>query len=50
LFNDLRILELEASGFRKDNHIFYENRRYLKIGEVEYPSGGVSFKYQKVFR
>ena len=50
LFNDLRILELEASDFRMDNHIFYKNRGYLKVGEVKYSEGGSSYKYQKDFR
>ena len=50
LFDDLEILELEASDFRKDNHIFYENRGYIKVGEVEYSKDSFSYKYQKVFR
>ena len=48
MFDDLEILELEASGFRKDNHVFYENRGYIKIGEVKYSDDGVSYKYQKI--
>ena len=50
MFNDLKILELEASDFRKDNHIFYENRGYIKIGEVKYSDDGVSYKYQKIIQ
>ena len=49
MFNDIEILELEASDFRKDNHIFYESRGYMKIGEVKY-SDGVSYKYQKIIQ
>ena len=47
---DLEILELEASNFRKDNHIFYMNRGYIKVGEVEYAKNSFSYKYQKVFK
>ena len=50
MFDDLKILELEASGFRKDNHIFYENRGYIKIGEVKYSDNGYSYKYQKIIQ
>ena len=50
MFNDLKILELEASDFRKDNHIFYENRGYIKIGEVKYSDDGCSYKYQKIIQ
>ena len=50
MFNDLEILELEASDFRKDNHIFYENRGYNKIGEVKYSDDGVSYKYHKIIQ
>ena len=36
LFDDLKILKLEASDFRKDNHLFYEKRGFVKIGEKQY--------------
>ena len=49
LFDDVKILELEASDFRKDNHIFYENRGYVKVGEKEYSEGSFSYIYQKLF-
>ena len=49
LFGDLKLLELEASDFRKDNHVFYENRGYVKVGEKEYSEGGFSYIYQKKF-
>jgi len=48
MFKDLKILELEASDFRKDNQIFYESRGYIKIGEVKYSDEGSSYKYQKI--
>ena len=50
MFTDIEILELEASDFRKDNHIFYENRGYVKIGEVKYSADGCSYKYQKIIQ
>ena len=50
MFNDLTVLELEVSDFRKDNHIFYENRGYVKIGEVKYSDDGCSYKYQKIIQ
>lgn len=50
MFSDIEILELEASDFRKDNHIFYENRGYIKIGEVKYSDNGCSYKYQKIIQ
>ena len=46
LFEDIEILELEASDFRKDNHAYYERRGFTKVGEVKY-SGGASYLYQK---
>jgi GNAT superfamily N-acetyltransferase len=49
LFGDLKILELEASDFRKDNHAFYENRGYVKVGEKKYSEGSFSYIYQKLF-
>lgn len=49
LFDDLELLELEASDFRKDNHTFYENRGYVKVGEKEYSEGSFSYIYQKKF-
>ena len=49
LFADLEVLELEASDFRKDNHAFYENRGYVKVGEREYSEGSFSCIYQKKF-
>lgn len=49
LFDDIEVLELEASDFRKDNHVFYENRGYVKIGEKEYFEGGFSYIYRKIF-
>lgn len=48
--SDLEILELEASDFRKDNQLFYRNRGYTKIGEIEYSKDSFSFKYQKKFK
>lgn len=50
LFDDLEVLELEASDFREDNHKFYEKRGYVKIGEIQYSEDGFSYKYQKVFK
>ncbi|HYF83494.1 MAG TPA: GNAT family N-acetyltransferase [Clostridia bacterium] len=49
LFDDLGLLELEASDFRKDNHAFYKSRGYVKVGEKEYSEGGFSYIYQKIF-
>ncbi|CQR47323.1 Acetyltransferase (GNAT) family protein [Paraliobacillus sp. PM-2] len=46
-FNDLEILELQASDFRKDNHAFYEKRGFSKVGEVQYAKDSFSYKYQK---
>ncbi|MFB1052247.1 GNAT family N-acetyltransferase [Paraliobacillus sp. JSM ZJ581] len=48
-FDDIEILELEASDFRKDNHIFYENRGFIKVGETQYAKDSFSYTYQKVF-
>lgn len=50
LFDDLEILELEASDFREDNHKFYENRGYIKVAEIKYTKDSFSYKYQKVFK
>lgn len=50
LFDDLEILELEASDFRPDNHLFYENRGYIKVGQVQYGEDSFSYKYQKIFK
>lgn len=50
IFDDLEILELEASDFRKDNHAFYENRGFIKVAEVQYTKDSYSYKYQKVFK
>ena len=50
LFDDLGILELEASGFREDNHAYYEHRGFVKVGKVMYSEDGFSYKYQKVFK
>lgn len=49
LFVDLEVLELEASDFREDNHKFYQNRGYIKVGEIKYGEDSLSYKYQKVF-
>ncbi|WP_182200971.1 GNAT family N-acetyltransferase [Paraliobacillus salinarum] len=48
-FDDLEILELEASDFRKDNHTFYENRGFIKVGEVQYGKDSFSYKYRKCY-
>lgn len=48
--SDLEVLELEASDFRKDNHMFYLNRGYTKIGEIKYSKNNFSYKYQKKFK
>ena len=50
LFDDLEILELEASGFREDNHTYYEHRGFVKVGKVMYSEDGFSYKYQKAFK
>jgi GNAT superfamily N-acetyltransferase len=47
---DLEVLELEASDFRKDNQMFYLNRGYIKVGEVEYSKNSFSFKYRKEYK
>lgn len=49
LFDDLEVLGLEASDFRKDNHSFYEKRGYVKVGVKEYSKGGFSYIFQKRF-
>ena len=49
LFDDLEILELEASDFREDNHTYYEHRGFCKVGKVMYSEDGFSYKYQKMF-
>lgn len=50
LFDDARVIELEASDFRKDNHRFYENRGYVKVGEKEYSENCFSYLYQKIIK
>lgn len=42
----VQAIELEASDFRPDNHRFYENRGYIRVGTVDH-GGGFSFKYRK---
>lgn len=49
IFEDIELLELEASDFRKDNHVYYEKRGFAKVGEVKY-SEGCSYLYQKEVR
>ena len=48
LFDDVKVIELEASDFRKDNHRFYENRGYTKVGKKEYSEGCFSYLYRKM--
>lgn len=48
LFCHAKKLELETPDFSYKNHIFYEKAGYVKVGEVAYPGGGFSFKYEKV--
>ncbi len=50
LFEDIRIIELEAADFREDNHLFYTNRGYVKIGEKKYEENSFSYIFQKVIK